>query len=218
MRTPRLLTIVFALLISLSWVQIVSANGHTVTLYLGYLPEVSNWGPQDAAGKARVNVGEGLIELDLHGLPALDDQEYEVWLVTADELSWVSLGRFDADERNQVSYSAIVDWVPVEDYRYLVVTVEPRDDHSVDPSDSRAIAAVFPNADAVMSEQRGTGRPGVGADAAPTEEAVTGSPPLYLPETGNVVLASQVGTSAVVLAAFLPLVGVAGLSMRRGRE
>ena len=184
-----------------------SANGNSLTLYLGYVPSVSNWGPAEARGEAVVNIGEGTIELKASGLPAFAEQVYEVWLVTASMGSWVSMGRFGAATDGSVAYAAAVDSVPVEDYRYLVITVEPTADDSREPSGQNSIAAVFPNSDIAVTDSSGV------AVTAASAGGMTPPPPAYLPETG----AASGTTGQAAVPVLLALALTAGV-VWRGRR
>ncbi len=182
----------------------VLANGHSKTLYLSGLPGITNLGPTDAMGTAKVNVGEGYIELEATGLPVLSGEIFQVWVATADLGTWASFGRFVGVEGVPTVYSATVDGLPLEDYRYLILSVEPEPDDSPAPSGRNLVAAVFPNPDAAPSSAAATAvASGVGAAPTSSEtEAQTSAaaevqaspqpvlpgstppPPSYLPETG----------------------------------
>ncbi|HHX64923.1 MAG TPA: FliA/WhiG family RNA polymerase sigma factor [Chloroflexi bacterium] len=122
------------------------ANGTGVTVYLGYLPEVSSWGNLEAEGEAYVNIGEGYLNLQVTGLPSRDDVQYEVWLVPAeDRQRMISVGTFEVDESGAASAEYYRQDLPVLEYRFLVITAEPSSDTDPAPDEKRALAGVFPN-------------------------------------------------------------------------
>src|SRR5690606_4550870 len=60
------------------------ANGVPVLVDLAYI-DLSNWGPQDATGKAELTFAEGIVRIEAQGLPVLDGTDggdvYQAWLV-----------------------------------------------------------------------------------------------------------------------------------------
>ena len=196
-----------AVIVAALWPAAALANGHALSAYLSFLPEVSNWGTLDATGEATVNVGEGRVEITARGLPPLATDVYEAWLVTAGLAQWVSVGRFAASG-GPVEYIVEVDEIPDLDYRYLVITVEPAQGDTGEPSGTNAIAGSFANPEAVVLPTQGvavatvavsTGSASASAaDATVTAEvaAEPGVPaPAYLPVSG-----APVRMSTIVLA------------------
>lgn len=187
------------------------ANGHSKTLYLSYLADLSNFGPQEATGSATVNVGEGTVYLEASGLASLDGQVYEVWLVTADRKHWSSLGRFELAADGLALYEGEVEGVEVLEYRYLVLSVEPAEDADPGPSGQFSIGGVFPNEQALPTQV-------VQATEASAQAAVAGestpvpAPPAYLPETGaHLTIPSLAPLVAVAVA------GLAAVVAKRAR-
>lgn len=128
----------------LPWIAL--ANGSGLTVYLGYLPEVTNWGNIEARGEAYVNVGEGYVRLQVESLPVRNDTQYEVWLVPAeDRQEMISVGTFlvDAGGAAQVEFNR--QDLPVVEYRFLMVTAEPLPGPGTEPGIRRALAGVLPN-------------------------------------------------------------------------
>jgi hypothetical protein len=119
---------------------------------------------------------------------------------------WVSLGRFNAQADGSVSYAASVEAVPLLDYRYLAITVEPSDGDALDPSGQISIAAVFPNPDVAVTQSPAVGTAAAG-DAHSGEAQATPPAPEYLPVTGastgadNLSLAALAGGGAALLLA-----------------
>ncbi|MGQ9552834.1 MAG: anti-sigma factor domain-containing protein [Anaerolineae bacterium] len=199
MKTQRRVLLGLFVLLFL-WPLAASANGHSLTLYLSYVPNLSNWGPVDARGEAKVNVGEGTIELHANGLPALSEQVYEVWLVTAGLDTWISMGRFNAAADGSVAYAAAVDNVPVQDYRYLVISIEPTTDDPREPSGQNAIAAIFPNPDVAI-----VAKPAEGTATVAGTDTTIPPPPAYLPETGAAVVVERPGVLLFLLIGVLAM-------------
>mgnify|MGYP005851059405 CR=1 FL=1 len=189
----RIAAFVAVLLVScLCFAATAQANGSSVTLYLSYHPHLSNWGPTEASGRATVNVGEGVVDLTVTGLPRLESEVYQVWLVTPDLGYWVSLGTFQPTGDETTVRMVAVESIPMVDYRYFVVSVEPTQDDSPAPSGQNAIAGVFPNPDVVLATASAPASTGDGErqdQAAGTGQAsgtgsTAGPAPEYLPETG----------------------------------
>jgi hypothetical protein len=199
------------LLALLAWPSLACANGHTLTLYLSFMPGLSNTGPTTASGQAKMNIGEGLIDLTAQGLEPLTQGQYEVWLVPANSGAWVSLGRFDANADGTVAYSAQVDQLPIQDYRYLVITVQEAGSGPDQPSGRNAIAAAFPNPEALPTAPAASS-----AGGTATAGSATPAPPVFLPVTGAAAPAhSQPGALGLMLtAASLAVVGAAWLRRR----
>ncbi len=180
-----------------------SANGAPVTIFLNYLPELSNYGPTTASGEAQVSIGEAWVDITAEGLPQLEGVQYEAWLVTADNETMISLGTFNSDVDGNVAYQAEFDDIPLLEYRYLVISVEPVPDENPTQADPRrTIAGVFPNTRLELVS--GTATPTLGPGITATPGAPGG-----LPVTGNVdfPVAAAVwlglGAAAVALGAAL---------------
>ena len=149
------------------------ANGAPVTIFLSYLPGVSNWGPTDATGTAVVAVGDGEVSLEVDGLPRLTEEHYEVWLESREERKLYSVGKFNANAEGVGRLSVLLDTLPYQEYRMLLISVEPEPDPSLEPDERRSLAGLFPNQAIVqLLGPLGTATPGM-------------APPQYLPETGH---------------------------------
>jgi hypothetical protein len=155
-----------------------AANGAPVKIFLNYLPEFSNYGPTDASGVASVSIGEAWVELTAHGLPPLTGDLYEAWLIQSETKEMISLGKFNADADGNIAYYAELDELPIADYRYFVISVEPDPDPSPEADVRFTIAGVFPNAELQIVSSTPTPIPGPGV--TPTPDA-----PIVLPVTGG---------------------------------
>lgn len=164
-------------MLSLAWP--VSANGAPIKIFLNYLPEFSNYGPNDATGVAMVSIGEAWVDLEVNGLPQLNGQLYEAWLIEAETDMMVSLGKFNSDPAGHVAYHAEFEQIPELDYRYFVITMENDPDSGPEADTRRSIAGVFPNSEIVVV-----------SDTTPTPTLIPGvtptpAPPPTLPVTGD---------------------------------
>ncbi len=137
---------VLAGLILLAVVAIpVGANGAPVRIFLNYLPEFSNYGPNTAAGEVQVSIGEAWVDLSADGLPPLTGETYEGWLVELNTDRYITVGKFNADANNHIGYYVELNQLPVTDYRYFVITVEQDPDPSPDPDPRITLAGLFPD-------------------------------------------------------------------------
>jgi len=122
------------------------ANGGSLKVFLGYLPEISNWGAFESHGVAEVNIGEGRAHLIVHRLPYDPRIYYQAWVVLAgDRATMVPLGSFEVDETGHADVELKNPGLPPRVYRFLVITAEPVPDEDPAPDSRRAIAGVFPN-------------------------------------------------------------------------
>jgi len=138
---------VLAALVALALAPVIAANGHGVTVYLGYLPEVSNWGPYGATGKAYVNAGEGRAHITVAHMICDPTLRYEVWLAPADDRNALSsIGTFEVDSMGSADVELVSPGLKPAEYRFLVITAEPVADDDPQPSARRTVAGVFPNA------------------------------------------------------------------------
>jgi hypothetical protein len=144
------LAVIAAVLVAaaaLALAPVIAANGQGVTVYLGYLPEVSNWGPYEATGQAYVNAGEGRAHIMVAHMiydPAL---RYEVWLARADDRDALfSIGTFEVDSTGSADVELLSPDLKPAEFRFLVISAEPAADDDPRPSVRRTIAGVFPNA------------------------------------------------------------------------
>lgn len=186
-RGPSLLVVLFAvglaLAIVLAFTLPAHANGAPVDVFLDYMPGVSNWGPQDATGQAVVAVGDGKVDLEVRGLPPLQDDVYWVWLVPADQGAPVAVGAFRTDAMGRGSLHVTLDDLPYLTYRLLLITVEPAiggaSGAPQEPGSRRALAGRFPNlelAREALVQPGGGASGGAGVAARPEFLPVTGEP------------------------------------------
>jgi len=169
----------------------VLANGAPVDIYLSYMPNVSNWGPQDATGHAVVAVGDGEVSLDVQGLPRLSNEHYEVWLESRIARKFYSAGKFNAKADGIGHLQVLLDTLPYQEYRMLLITVEPEPDPSPEPDARHSLAGLFPNTAVVQTTEitptpagSGVGT-GTGAGSAPGAAITEGQRPVHLPVTGG---------------------------------
>ena len=119
------------------------ANGVPVRIPLIYLSGLSNWGPADAKGDAELSFAEGAVRLDVRGLPQLNGEQYQLWLVKSATNKAFSLGTFTVDASGATSYTGKIKSIDGYDYDLLQVTVEPLVDPDPAPSARRSIGGFF---------------------------------------------------------------------------
>lgn len=185
----------------------VAANGVPVTLYLTWLPGVTNWeNAQAASGSAIVSVSLGELKLEAESLPHLSNGQYEAWLVTEDMQQMVSMGRFNSDMVGHARFENVREDLPSREYRFLLVSMEPEPDTDKASSGKWAIGGVFPDTSLLVVTATPAGAGRASGEATPAENATpvtpTPPPPQALPVTGGAPAAGLQG-GIVVLAAFL---------------
>lgn len=118
------------------------ANGVPVTVDLEYI-DLSNWGPQDASGNAELIFAEGIVRIEADGLPQLEDELYQAWLVNSEAGDAISAGRFNASASGHVDFEGTLP--PIADFGFdlLILTVEPEPDDAPQPTESRSIGGYF---------------------------------------------------------------------------
>lgn len=192
-------------LLSVAWP--VAANGAPIKIFLNYLPEISNYGPNDATGVALISIGEAWVDLEVNGLPQLNGQLYEAWLVEAETNAMISLGKFNSDPTGQVKYHAEFEQIPELDYRFFVISVETDPDPGPEVDARRTISGVFPNAEIVVVS--GTPTPTIVPGITPTP-----APPPTLPVTGD--FQSQILNTGLLITGLG--LGIAGLVLWRNKR
>ncbi len=197
----------------------VAANGVPVTLYLTWLPGVTNWeNAQSASGSAIVSVSLGELKLEAESLPHLTNGQYEVWLVTEDMQQMASMGRFNSDMVGHARFESVREDLPSREYRFLLVSVEPDPDTSEASSGKWAIGGVFPDTSLLVVTATPAGTGSATGAATPAENATpvtpTPPPPQALPVTGGEPAA---GLSGGILALAALLMG-GGIIWRKRRH
>jgi len=213
LRTLFLASVLFAAL--LAGGGRAGANGAPVTIYLSYLPEVSNWGPKDASGIAVVAVGDGEVSLEVSGLPRLENEHYQAWLESRAERTLYPVGKFNADVDGMARLNVLLDTLPYQEYRMLLITVEEDPDPSTEPSERRSLAGFFPNLAIVHLTDNTPGSttsspllPGSSTQATGTAGL---SRPDYLPTTGSAAPALPITLSITLVAISLIMLAAGSL-------
>lgn len=114
----------------------------TVNVNLAY-GSGSNHGPKDATGVAYVVTRTGVVEIDVVGLPKLENEVYEGWLAGGDETP-ISTGRFNTDDQGMGSSSIALGDISDRSYERVVITVEPEPDPDPGPDPRHSIEGNFP--------------------------------------------------------------------------
>lgn len=170
-----------ALLTLLAPVAVVHANGKPIQITLTYLANVSNAGPQNAAGTAELVLAEGEARVRTVGLPRLNTPErYAAWLMNTQTGESLNLGFFNTPFQGAGGglEQVLPDAIPDRGWNLLVITMEA-DGNATTPSDQRGIAGYFPTAGA---EPTPNALPRTGGYGAPAPAASAAAP---APATGR---------------------------------
>lgn len=199
-----MLLVIFSLLFLLSAAGALG-NGVPVKVFLNYLPDISNWGPEVANGEAVLSVGEGWVTVSVQGLPKLQDEVYVVWLLPREGAA-IPIGKFNTDDAGAGDFEIRGLSLPQKPYELFLLTVEQDLAQYRAPGSRRSIAGRFPDpelkavpppvppsprgSDSPSGQDSDAGGSGTNTDAgsvsslarlAPTQPA-----PLLLPVTGGV--------------------------------
>jgi hypothetical protein len=148
------------------------ANGVPLRVPLTYLAGLSNSGPTDARGEAEISFAEGLIRVDVRGLPRLSGEVYQVWLAKSGTNKAVAVGTFNTGPDGVGSFSGRLTDLEGYDYDLIILTIEPQPDPDPAPSAKRSIGGFF------TLIQRSEGRaPALVSDTRPAEPPKTGDLP-----------------------------------------
>jgi hypothetical protein len=103
----------------------------------------SNWGPKDATGVAYLDTKTGTVEIEVAGLPPLENEVYEGWLAGGGE-DPISTGRFNTGA-DQTGNSLIeLGDISSRSYERVVITVEPEPDPTPAPDPRHSIEGMIP--------------------------------------------------------------------------
>lgn len=185
-----------ALLAILATSSPASANGVPVTVDLAYI-DLSNWGPQDASGTAELIFAEGIVRITDDGLPQLDGELYQAWLVNSEAGDAISAGRFNATSSGAVSFEGSLP--PISDFGFdlLILTVEPEPDDAPQPTEDRSIGGYFSLVGVATADGQGGEAQG-GNLQAPGALPNTGDPAFITDLIRVGALAMAMGLSVVV--------------------
>lgn len=182
----RLVAIALGLWLLLGLAASAEANGHPFKVVLTYLPEVSNWGPKGATGIAELVPVEGEVRVTTLGLPRLNGEAYDVWLVNSKTNQVLELGQLNSDDQGEARLERVLpEAIPDLKWDLLLLTVEKAGSPPAAPGGRKAIAGY-------IEDHSGTGQapqqlPKTGGDT-------TGPGPQELPRTGgNAAVATPPG-------------------------
>lgn len=182
-----------------------AANGVPLRVPLTYLAGLSNSGPTDARGEAEISFAEGVIRVEVRGLPRLSGEVYQIWLAKSGTNKAVAVGAFNTGPDGLGGYSGRMTGLEGYDYDLVILTIEPQPDPDPAPSAKRSIGGFF-----TLIQKPAAAAPAIVADTRPAELPKTGDDPPA--EAG----AGLGGRDAAALALF-GLGGVLLLLARRGR-
>ncbi len=192
--------VVAALALAALWAP-ARANGVPTLVRLAYIDGLSNWGPTDAFGTAELGLSEGYVKIDATGLPQLDRQRYQGWIVNSQTNDAISVGTFNASDARAVAYRGTLPEITDFGFDLFILTVEPDPDDAPQPTAQRSIGGRFSLAGA-----RSAG--GVGGDS------LAGGP-RQLPNTGDPTYRADLLRLAALVAAIAVSLGV---GLRLGRS
>ena len=209
-RRPALL-LLRSLLVALILAQCVGApalaNGSTIRVALSYLPGVSNWGPDNAAGVAEIVRAEGDVRLTVSGLPRLTTDLYQLWLVDLKSGTQYSIGKFNVSATGAGGLETTADITNVQ-FDLVVISVESEPDLSPNADSRLSIAGRYSTTTATPARAGvATPAPAPASGASPaagTPPAVAGTP--GSPPTGP----TAAGTPTAPLPSQLPRTGESG--------
>jgi hypothetical protein len=148
------------------------ANGVPLRVPLTYLAGLSNSGPADARGEAEISFAEGLIRVDVRGLPRLSGEVYQVWLAKSGTNRAVAVGSFNTGPDGLGGYSGRMAGLEGYDYDLVILTIEPQPDPDPAPSAKRSIGGFF-----TLIQKPEAGATAITADTRPAELPKTGDDP-----------------------------------------
>lgn len=183
------------------------ANGVPTLVQLSYLDGLSNWGPTDAGGTVELIFAEGVVRLSADGLPAIEGERYQGWIVNSQTNDAISIGQFDASPDGEVRYEGALPPIAEFGFDLFILTVEPDPDDAPQPSPHRSIGGRFsliglPAADGTTAADTQGGATGAGAS------------PQQLPNTGDPTLMTDL-LRVAVLGGVLALSIVAAVRLAR---
>jgi hypothetical protein len=154
---------------------------------LAYIEGLSNWGPTDATGTVELSFAEGYARLDALGLPKLDSERYQGWIVNSESNDAISIGSFNADASEAIAYEGVLPVIADFGFDLFIITVEPDPDDAPQPTADRSIGGRF----TLLGQVPGDGGTPGDVQTSPTQ----------LPNTGDPTLVTDVARLSLLLAA-----------------
>ncbi len=221
LRIPLVLAVAATASVLATWpaTRSVHANGVPTFVPLSYLAGLSNWGPEEAEGELELSFAEGYTRLTVAGLPRLTSTVYQGWLVNSESNDAISIGRFNADANENISYEGTLPTITDFGFDLFLLTVEPDPDDAPQPTSDRSIGGRFelvgetPADDITPGDVLGA--PGDASDASDAPGDIS-TQPSELPNTGAADLLSDVQRTSLLIAA-MALSVFAGVRLGRRR-
>ena len=164
-----------------------TANGVPIAVPLAYIEGLSNWGPADATGTVELSFAEGYARLDALGLPRLDGESYQGWIVNSESNDAISIGSFNADATETIAFEGTIPAISDFGFDLFIITVEPEPDDAPQPTVDRSIGGRF----SLLGQLPGDGGTPGDVQTSPTQ----------LPNTGDPTLITDVARMSLLLAA-----------------
>ena len=187
----------------------VHANGVPTLVPLSYLAGLSNWGPEEAEGELELSFAEGYARLSVAGLPQLTSTVYQGWLVNSESNDAISIGRFNADASENISYEGTLPTITDFGFDLFLLTVEPEPDDAPQPTSNRSIGGRFALVGETPADDTTAG------DVSDTPSDVS-TQPSELPDTGSADLLDDVKRTSLLIVA-MALSVFAGVRLGRRR-
>ena len=181
----------------------------TTLVPLSYLAGLSNWGPEEAEGELELSFAEGYARLSVAGLPQLTSTVYQGWLVNSESNDAISIGRFNADASENISYEGTLPTITDFGFDLFLLTVEPEPDDAPQPTSNRSIGGRFALVGETPADDTTAG------DVSDTPSDVS-TQPSELPDTGSADLLDDVKRTSLLIVA-MALSVFAGVRLGRRR-
>ena len=171
-----------------------TANGVPIAVPLAYIEGLSNWGPAHATGTVELSFAEGYARLDALGLPRLDGERYQGWIVNSESNDAISIGSFNADAAATIAFEGALPAISDFGFDLFIITVEPEPDDVPQPTVDRSIGGRF----SLLGQPPGDGGTPGDVQTAPTQLPNTGDPTRITDVTRISLLLAAIGISLFV--------------------
>lgn len=162
--------ICFTLSLLLFRVPVVYAEETPIKVPLTFVSSISNTGPTTATGIAYVWQIDFEVRVSVQGLPILQNQLYEAWLVNQQTGQYLSVGRFNVGTNGSATIDVSFPGHMPAGYSMVLVTVQPDPDpNKSQPTGARSIAGFFQGNSAIQNQVQHLPDTGINAQHPPFE-------------------------------------------------